>query len=403
MPVYKYLVQAKRTAKEKKILKEGGSLPPTKMEERWYFSCYYTDYFTGQNKRKVKRGFLKQKDAVNAEHEFAISQNTSAPGTCSMKFSELTVHFMEYAATHYKPTTYNHCQVAIKYHILPYFKNRLVRSISKADIQKWMKEINKAKSLKTGELYRTETKRGYYTILSLIFEYAIEFHGISINPVKLCKQFSTNLCEVKEMEFYTPEEFKQFVSGIKKFKFVALFNVLFYSGMRIGELLALQWDDIDFAERTIYIRKSLSDRKCPEREKTGKNYIITTPKTKSSIRKLLMPQRVMFLLERLKQNYKEDYYGFNEKWYVFGKSEPMCGGGIRYQQSIAEKESGVKHIKIHGFRHSHASNLINLGAPISMVSQRLGHCDTSTTLDIYTHLLKNSEATLIDIMDEKMT
>ena len=204
------------------------------------------------------------------------------------------------------------------------------------------------------------------------------------------------------MEFYTPEEFKQFISGIKKFKFVVLFNVLFYSGMRIGELLALQWDDIDFVERTIYIRKSLSDRKCPKREKTGKSYIITTPKTKSSIRKLLMPQRVMFLLKRLKRN-QEDYYGFNEKWYVFGKSDPICGGSIRYQQSIAERRSGVKHIKIHGFRHSHASNLINLGAPISMVSQRLGHCDTSTTLDIYTHLLKNSEAALIDIMDEKMT
>lgn len=402
MPVYKYYVQAKRTAKEKKLLKEGVTLPPPKMEERWYFSCYYVDYFTGQTVRKVKRGFLKQKEAIAAEHEFAVSQNTASIGSCNMKFSELITNFMEYAGANYKPTTYNHCYVAIKHHILPCFKDRLVKSISKNDIQRWMKEINKATSMKTGKPYRTETKKGYYIIFSLIFEYAIEYHGLTVNPVKLCKQFRKDSCEKGRAKYYTPEEYKQFMSGIKDFKYYVLFNILYYGALRMGELLALRWEYVDFKKSTIYIGWNLTDRKCPQREKSGKNYLLVSPKTEASEDYIPMPKSSMELLKKLKEQQAKKYYGFNDGWFVFGKSDPLTPGAVRYQQGVIEKRANVKHIRLHDFRHSLATNLVNNNVPLPVVQRRLRHRNLSTTVDIYTHTSEEASQLLLDMMEKKL-
>lgn len=150
---------------------------------------------------------------------------------------------------------------------------------------------------------------------------------------------------------------------------------LYYSGMRKGELLALTWPDLEFTNNTINIDKN--------------NYYgeITTTKTKSSTRKIIMPKFVMNLLHAifLKINPKMNYFVFGE----FTSAISPTGLRTRYEKYV--KISGVKQIRIHDFRHSHASYLINNGSIPSVVAKRLGHSNVATTLNTYSHLYPSTE------------
>src|SRR5690625_44980 len=145
--------------------------------------------------------------------------------------------------------------------------------------------------------------------------------------------------------------------------------------MRKGELQALTWADIDYNNNTINL------------DKTIYNNNITTPKTQSSIRKLLMPNHVMLLLNNLKNKVKP-----KTGYVVFGEVYDCISTSTldrRYAEYL--KESQVKEIRLHDFRHSHASYLINNNTIISLISHRLGHSDVATTLNTYSHLYPTTE------------
>ncbi len=127
--------------------------------------------------------------------------------------------------------------------------------------------------------------------------------------------------------------------------------------------------------------------------------MVTTPKTKSSIREIPIPK---VLLDDLKQLYKvcEKHYGFNNKWYVFEDTDPITNGRIRSRKNRNCKLAGVKQIRIHDFRHSCASLLINSNASINVVAKYLGHTKIDETLNTYSHLFKNKMNEIIDIIDK---
>ena len=191
----------------------------------------------------------------------------------------------------------------------------------------------------------------------------------------------------KEMQFYTWEEFKQFLSVIDDIKWRALFEVLFFCGLRRGELRGLSWDNIDFYNHELSVVKNVVQ------EGESGDYIVTTPKTRTSVRTLPVPERVMNDLHELYLQEKKQY-GFTNKWYVFGDKEPLSAHILRHQKNKYTQESGVKQIRIHDFRHSCASVLINNGASIMIVAKYLGHAKIDETLNTYS-LLATSESTSI--------
>lgn len=172
-----------------------------------------------------------------------------------------------------------------------------------------------------------------------------------------------------------------------------IFSTLAYSGMRLGELLALQWKDIDFKEHTISITKTLHNPRNNESQ-----YKLLPPKTSGSIRTIKMDPNVMALLKKHKAEQNEiklrtrDKYHDND--FVFaqpnGYPEVMKKGELRMERLLKIAKID-KHVTPHSLRHTHTSLLIEAGVGIKEIQQRLGHTDIETTMNIYAHMTKNLE------------
>lgn len=197
----------------------------------------------------------------------------------------------------------------------------------------------------------------------------------------------------KEMQILTPEEFSRLFLVIDNPCYRALFTMLFYMGFRIGEANALQWKDIDFEKNTISITKTVNTK---IRAEDG--YMISTPKTPSSIRTLPMPrsvsERLLFYRDKLpieKENLSEAF--------VFGLAKPLAESTIQQAKNKYLKKAGLPPMRLHDFRHSCASYLINKNATPLLVSKWLGHASVTMTLDVYSHLWKSELDQLVQVMD----
>lgn len=201
--------------------------------------------------------------------------------------------------------------------------------------------------------------------------------------------FNTNKDKTikKEMEFYTLEEYKLFRSVIPDLEWRVFFDCLYYLGLRQGELQALTWNDIGFNKKEVSITKTLTTKI------KGEKWTISTPKTNNSIRLLPLPKNVLNGLKTL-YNEATKYKYFEKDLFVFGMIQPFKETNIQKHKNKYCDLSGLKRIRVHDFRHSCASLLINQGASISLVSKYLGHGSIKITLDTYTHLYKNELETI---------
>ena len=184
------------------------------------------------------------------------------------------------------------------------------------------------------------------------------------------------------MDFYTLDEYKQFDKTISDIEWHTFFEMLYYLGLRQGECQSLTWNDINMVDNTVSITKTLTTKI------KGEKYTISNPKTKNSIRTLPIPNKIIDDLKILKTN-AQKYTDYNNNWFVFGNTLPFAETTICNKKNEYCKLANLRQIRIHDFRHSCASLLINKGASITLVSKYLGHSSISITLNTYTHLYKN--------------
>ena len=170
-----------------------------------------------------------------------------------------------------------------------------------------------------------------------------------------------------------------------------LFIVLFFTGLRLGEALSLNW--LDLKDHKLSITKSVS--------KIAENALYEVKETKnvSSIRDVTLNESLYSLLLDYKKE-EAARSGFSDSWFMFGGEKPLSRTNIARRKDNAVKESGVKRITIHQFRHSHATNLINDGVNVVAVSRRLGHSDVSMTLKVYTHLFQKVDIELVENLEK---
>ena len=216
--------------------------------------------------------------------------------------------------------------------------------------------------------------------LKRIIIYSNKYYNTSDKIMKFIEPFKNVNNQKKEMDFYTLDEFKIFISVIDNEDHALFFSILYYMGLRVGELQALTWNDIKNNE--IHITKTLTTKI------KGEIYTISTPKTKNSIRTLPIPKNLIDVLNKLKLKEKQNN-SFKENWFVFGGSLPYRETTITKYKNAYCKRANLKQIRIHDFRHSCASLLINKGATITLVSKYLGHSNVSITLNVYSHFYKN--------------
>lgn len=221
--------------------------------------------------------------------------------------------------------------------------------------------------------------------LNSILNYADKYYNIE-NKLKKVDNFR-NVELKKEMLFWTPDEFNKFIQCVEPEDFKPYFYALYYTGARKGELLATTWKDWDLTKHTLNINKTVT------KKVYGSTYLITVPKNQSSIRTITLPDFLVKIMEDYKKG-REDYK------FVFKENKPLADSTIERIQISACKKSEVKKIRIHDFRHSHASLLLANGASVVAVAKRLGHSNIEQTLNTYAHMLPKEDEMLINILQK---
>ncbi len=343
----------------------------------WYVKLYYTDY-TGTKKQKFKRGFSLQREAKEWENDF-LTKQAAEP---SMPFSMLAEIYLEDKLEHSKRATYETKKNRVEVWILPYFKDKPLDSISAADVRKWEAEMKSATS-RIGEPLSPGYLQNLYTELSSMFNFAVRFYGLTVNPARIAG--NTIGKKQRSMDFWTKEEFDRFISTFDRADpFYTAFLLLYYCGMRIGELMALTVGDIDMEVGELTINKTYHKFEGEE--------IVTAPKTQKSNRVLLLPS---FLVDCLRR-YISHIYAPEKETRLF----LIPRTNYARQLNNHSEKAGVKRIRIHDLRHSNASLLIEMGFSALLVSERLGHENVSTTLNIYSHLFPSKQSEVVDRLEK---
>lgn len=311
-------------------------MPAYKDKERgtWYVSCVYRDW-TGKKRHKVKRGFKRKPEALAWERDFLASSNKAV----SMLFSDFYAMYEEDRKPCLKLNTWLNKEMIIKDKILPYFGNKSLNEITPSDVIQWQNKLI-AHTDKHGKSYSPTYLRTVNNQLSAMFNHAIRYYGLEN-------------------------------------------RILYWTGIREGELLALTPANFDFAKLTLTINKSYQRLK-------GKD-VITSPKTPKSNRVIALPKTLATEI----QEYLEELEGIKPNERMFKVTKYY----LSHEMERGSKTSGVKRIRIHDLRHSHVSMLIEMGFSALAIAERLGHESIDITYR-YAHLFPNKQTIMAEALDE---
>lgn len=339
---------------------------------KWFAKFYYTNW-QGIKKQKWKRGFATKKEALGFERDFLEQQSTNP----DMRFQNLYEIYMEDMAARLKQSTLLTKKAVLQTHILPFFGSKPINEIKASDVRRWQ-----AKLMSSPNNYSQTYLKKINTELNSIINYAKRFYDLNTNP---CGKAGTiGKAKAEEMDYWTYDEYIAFREGVKDkpLSYICI-EVLYWTGMREGELLALSPADIDLDNKTISINRTYQRIE-------GKD-VFTSPKTRKSKRKIPIPD---FLCQEL-SDYIQSRYMLDADERLF----PVTKSYLSHEMIRGCKNTGVKKIRIHDIRHSHASLLINQGCDALMLADRLGHEKVSTTLNTYSHLFPHKQQELVHSLE----
>ena len=357
---------------------------PTKDGRCWYF----TKFKNGINHTSKK--YLTKEECSKAESKFILKNDNPIQKRFDLIAEE---YFDSLEQTKKESTIYTYLKDYNK-HIYPYFKSSYINNINIQDIRNWSENMLKMD-------YSIEYLNKIYHILKSIFDYGIKNYGLDSNPVAIYGRFQEKKDKVikdeEKLKYITKEEFDKFISVIDDPLWHCFFITLYYTGCRLGEVLALTWEDINFDKEEIYINKTLyqvKNKYTITSTKTNKNRIIKMSKT---------------LSEELYSYYnlQKDYNEFSINWFVFGGYIHLSTTTINRHKHKYFELSGVHEIRIHDFRHSHVSLLINMYIKnngkdmtsfFTMLSSRMGHT-IPVMQKTYMHLFPTVQDDIIDLLD----
>ena len=334
---------------------------------------------------ETKRGFKYKRDAIEYEANLIAKPNSN-----TIRFIPFADEFLKFKKTDVQYTTYLKYKECINIVMKPLFPNIPIDEITFQHCDEFKEKLSRLD-------YSTSYKNKLITQMKGMFNFGVRRKYISDNPARLLKSFRKTTAEIEKKRstdnnVWTYEEFSKFIECVEDEKYKALYITLFTTGCRLGEALALTWTDLSDSK--------LSITKSHTKQTEKGSYEIKIPKSNCSIRKIsLNPSLNAYLLD-YKEQCKRNNRLFEESDFIFGGKKPLARTTIETIKNKAIEKSGVKKIRIHDFRHSHATILINNGMNIVAVSKRLGHSDVSMTLKIYTHLLEKSDEEIMDFLEK---
>ena len=342
----------------------------------WRAVYRYTDW-NGERKQTQKRGFKTKREAQAWERE-QLNKSTADLDMTFRSFVELYTADMQ---TRLKENTWATKDHIIRTKLLPYFGKLKMCNITAQQIITWQNEMLNHKD-ENGKPYSPVYLKTVHNQLSVIFNHAVRYYNLRENPCK--KAGSMGKKKNREMLFWTKEEYLKFAEAMmdKPLSFYA-FEMLYWCGIREGELLALTPSDFDFQKKTVSITKSY--------QRIHGQDLITTPKTPKSVRVVQMPQ---FLCDEI-QDYLKQLYGVESNDRIF----PITKSYLHREMDRGCKQTGVKRIRIHDLRHSHISLLIDMGFTALAIADRVGHESVDITYR-YAHLFPNRQTEMANQLDQ---
>lgn len=308
--------------------------------------------------------------------------------------------FEEYAKLNLRNTTYERL-LQLRRRIYSAIGHIRMDKITPRHIQTFVNSLSKVgANERTGKPLAPKTIRHNLSLISDVFSYAVKMGVVSDNP---CTKVTIPKCQTKEKQIYTLEEVEKFLNLLNNepLKYRTFFYLLIYSGFRRGEMLGLEWKDIDFENNIISVRRTSNYT-------AGRGTYTDTTKTKRSQRSLKFPQFIMDMLKEYKAEQDAEALRIGNKWvetdrlYVKRNGEPMQNGTPYFWLHEFCQKNNLPFYGIHSFRHLFASMLVNQGIDIVTVSGALGHSAVSTTGNIYCHMLRESQAKVSDAVSNAL-
>lgn len=347
-------------------LKNGG--------DRWRLQFYYRDW-RGKLIKKKKEGFRLKRDALAWYHDFIEKK---AP-TASMTFAKLCRVYMDSLEGVDAVTTLSNRLNTLQVSVLPFIGDIPINAIDVQTIETYLDELARRGNLKTGRPLAKSTLAGIRSLVGAVFNFGIQRGYITTNPVK-GSRVKVRLKQVDPKEIWTVDEFNRLLRWFdgrpEYYRYKLALMVLFWTGCRAGECLALTPGDFDFENCEVSITKNRQNLK------GHVGGIIKTPKTKTSVRTVPVPPKVC----RAVAHYVEMTTGMTAETLLFPFERTTLGR----RMDIAAKEVGLHRVTLHGLRHSYASMLINRGVSLEVVKTLLGHAAIGVTANIYSHVYKES-------------
>lgn len=369
----------------------------TKDGRHWYYVITYTD-IKGKKRYRYSKMY---KDRQTAEAE-ELRFKTKRDNPLMVKFSVVASEYFDYMYKTKKESTVYSYENAYKKNIEPYFESFYINSINIQHINYWKSEMEKKK-------FRITYLNKMLNILKGIFDYAIQNYSLDSNVAALSGRFQkvqeSVVADENKLRYITFDNFKKLIDVIDDNMWKTFFIFLYYSGMRKGEVQALNWNDIDFNNNEIIVNKTLSvkTKEASYKITSTKNYINRRIKMSKTLRKQLIEYKKECM----------EYADFREDWFVFGNSRFLPSTTIdHHKHNYFKQLDNIPEITIHEFRHSHVSLLINEYIKTSkeknmkvdtskfflMMSDRMGH-SIKVMQETYMHLFPTIQDEVVDLLD----
>ncbi len=339
--------------------------------------------------RKIERTVYGLAEAKAMEHRLSSEQKN----VCSrITLKDLSDEYLAVKSHELRESSFEKERRILENHIFPILGDYRIDKLTTKILQKWKIAIDNK------ELAIT-TKKNIYRAFCALLNYAVNMEYISRNLLRQVGNFKDVYFEHEQdkLHYYTPEQFKDYISAarssartLNEWGYYVFFNIAFYTGMRKGEINALKWSDI--SDGVIHIRRSIA-------QKLKGGYRETPPKNKSSMRDLQIPAPLSIILDEHKERHKLDRR-FSESFRVCGGIACLSDTALDNANRKFAALANLPRIRIHDFRHTHASILANEGINIQEIARRLGHSKIETTWNTYSHLYPREEERAIKILNQ---
>lgn len=356
---------------------ELGKDPVTGKRKRLYFKADTTDRQEAENQLMIKKVEYLQEEIVEPSKETV---------------EQYLLRYLENVRRNLSPATTRDYKGVIERYLIPEFGNIKLQELTRPKVQQ-VYNAWKVKSNKSETPLKATTIKHINRVFKTALNSAVEDGLIKENPtrrIKIGKDIEPN-----HLDVYTVEEIRELQKAVKGTDMELPVALLFDCVLRRGELLALRYSDINFEKKEVTVQYTWA-------ETESNQPVLKTCKTESSYRKMIVSDYTINLLKRQKSMYLRNKMKYGEDFCNSNRvickenGEPFLPKSFTRKWARTLEKHGLRHIKLHGTRHSAISLLLSEGVPIHLVQQRAGHQDPKITLSVYSHVAKDTESVVAE-------